>query len=260
VYRLHGYVECRRHLIADQQVRLHRESPRDSDALPLAARELIGVTGQEVAAKGDVLERLDGPVGPLTERQAEQFFERLGHDLADGLPRVERGVRVLEDVLDGARDLPRPTPQPGREALALEGDVPGPVAVQADDTAGERRLPRARLADEGDATLGRNLELDVGQCQRPPVVSRDGPQRESRAAAVGSGPALGRGPARDRLPDLRRADAAHLAAVDHDWRRRRAPAVCDDEAAPRRERAAAAAPPWPRRLTLDPGQYLCAAR
>ena len=45
--RLDGDVERRHRLVADQEVRLHRERAGDADALPLAAGELVRVAAAE---------------------------------------------------------------------------------------------------------------------------------------------------------------------------------------------------------------------
>src|SRR5437899_3352390 len=81
-----------------------------------------------------------GALGPLLVGQPEQLLKRLRDDLADGLAGVERGVGVLEDVLDPAQGLLGPVAGAGDQPSPVEGDLAGPVAVQADDAAGESRL------------------------------------------------------------------------------------------------------------------------
>src|SRR6185437_16774395 len=157
-------------------------------------------------------------------------------DLADGLARVERGVGILEDVLDPAQGLPGPVAGAGDQPSPVEGDLAGPVAVQADDAAGERRLPRARLADDRDARLGWHVELDARQDLRAPVVGGYLTQRQRRGRAAGGPAGDGRGPAGVRRPDLGHPDAPHGAAVDEGGFRRPREALADREAAAGGER------------------------
>ena len=112
--RLHGDVERRGRLVADHQVRVAGEGAGDGDALLLAAGELRRPLEQEA--------RLDAHVGgelvDLGAHGARLGAAELAHgareDLARAPGRVERGVRVLEDHLDGAqgvlRALARPWP------------------------------------------------------------------------------------------------------------------------------------------------------
>ena len=58
--RLHGDVERRDRLVADDQLRLQRERARDPDPLPLAARELVRVAVVVLGAETDPGEQLAG--------------------------------------------------------------------------------------------------------------------------------------------------------------------------------------------------------
>jgi hypothetical protein len=123
----------------------------------------IGIAGQVAAAEGHVLERADHPLGVLAPRHAQQPVQRFGHDLADRLPRVEGGIRVLEDVLDLPQHRHRAVAGAAREPGLLEGDLAGPVPVQPDDAAGQRRLAGAGLADDGHARLPGHVQVDAGE-------------------------------------------------------------------------------------------------
>jgi hypothetical protein len=175
---LHGDVQGGGHLVADQQARFGDEGAGDRDPLPLSAGELIGIPGQVAAAEGHVLEHADHPLGLLAAGHPQEPPERLGHDLADRLAGVEGGVRILEDALDLLQDRPRAVPGAGRERGALEGHLAGPVPVQPDDAAGQRRLTRAGLTDHGDARPGRHVQIDAGQDRHRAVIERKSPDRQ----------------------------------------------------------------------------------
>ncbi len=149
--RLHRDVQGRGHLVADQQVGLDDQGTGDSDALALSAGQLVRIPGEEVTAERHIRQRPGSALRPLPVRQPQVLLQRLRNDLADGLAWIERRIGILEDVLHPPQDLPRPDTGTGRQRCALERDVAGPVAVQADDAAGERGLSRAGFADHGDA-------------------------------------------------------------------------------------------------------------
>ena len=94
---------------------LHDERAGDHDALALAARQLVRVAAREVGGRSQAgrLERREHPPLPLGATDAELVDDqRLGHEVADRLLRVERLVRVLEDELDPpsvVAQLARPT-------------------------------------------------------------------------------------------------------------------------------------------------------
>ena len=58
----HDRVDGAERLVHEQDVRVDRESPRDADALLLAARELAGVPIGERAVESDRVEQFEGVV------------------------------------------------------------------------------------------------------------------------------------------------------------------------------------------------------
>ena len=97
-----------------------RERAGDADALPLAAGELVRVAVVVLRVEPDQLEQvlhraLDAVLG-LDVLQPE----RRADDRADGVPRVQRRVRVLEDHLDVAAQRPHPAVGQVRDVPALE--------------------------------------------------------------------------------------------------------------------------------------------
>ncbi len=67
--------------------------------LPLSAGELVRVAIDVLGIEPHDLEHLLAALLALLARPHPVDDQRLGHDLAEGHPRVERGIRVLEDEL-----------------------------------------------------------------------------------------------------------------------------------------------------------------
>ena len=156
--RLHRDVERGEDLVAQHQPRPRRERPCDRDALSLAARELVREAGREGGVEPDVLERLLDAGAALLAVQTEEQLERTPHDLMHALARVERRVRVLEDELDLAPDVPRTRLDGRREAPALERDPAGERAAAArrwSSRSSTCRCPTRRRARTSRARAGR---------------------------------------------------------------------------------------------------------
>src|SRR5690606_14643948 len=95
-------------------------------------------------------------------RAAEEpvHLERRLEDRADGLARVQRRERVLEDHLDRTAKCLRAL-RSRIELAAFEDDPTGGRPIQARDHASGGRLAAARLADEAERLAARNLEADA---------------------------------------------------------------------------------------------------
>ena len=202
-------VERRDGLVADDQRGLHGEGARDAHALPLAARELVrvavGVLRQEPDVPEQILHarRARVPVG-----HDPVHAERLGQDLADGHPGVERAVGVLEDHLDPAPEGPEGGLVERREVLAFEEDRPARRPLELQDAPPRRRLAAARLADEAEGLAAADREAH-------PVHRADHPG--GAAEQAGAHVEL-----LDELPDLEQRRVAHWsdlreAGVNRGW-------------------------------------------
>ena len=179
--RLHRDVQRRGDLVADQHVRLGDQGAGDRDPLPLAAGQLIRDSGTgSCPPSATSSQHLGDPVGLLAAGQAEEALHRLGHDLADGLPRVERGIRVLEHVLDLPQHLPRdgagrPGPaarraaSPRRSSPAAARRCSGPAWSCPSRTRRPRRRSPARAGP--------------GRCRTAPARRGSGPRRRGPRAA-----------------------------------------------------------------------------
>ena len=107
---LDRHVERGEGLIGDQQLGLHRQRPRDADPLPLSSGELPGVLVGIAGAQPDLGQEVGHPLPPLPRRSDLVHVEDLQQRVANGLARVERCVRVLEDDLHS---------RPERDELSL---------------------------------------------------------------------------------------------------------------------------------------------
>ena len=86
--RLHGDVEGRRRLVADDDLGPHDEGARDGDALALAARELAGIAVGEARGQADTFQHLERAAPPLGRRADTMDRQRKGHDRRNGPARV----------------------------------------------------------------------------------------------------------------------------------------------------------------------------
>ena len=104
---LDRHVERGHRLVEDQHLGPQRQRAGDADALPLAAGELVRVPVAVLGVEADGAQQVSRPsaAGLVAAVQAVDA-QRLGDDLVDRHPRVERGERVLEDDLQVAPQRP----------------------------------------------------------------------------------------------------------------------------------------------------------
>ena len=95
---------CRDALVCGRE----RQSPRDRDALPLPAGELVREEVGGPFGQAHEVEQLKNPLANFARRQRLVGDERLGDDRADPHARVERGVGILKDRLDRFAVVPSP--------------------------------------------------------------------------------------------------------------------------------------------------------
>src|ERR1700730_5451067 len=99
---LDRHIERRYRLVADGQARPQRQSARDTDALALAAGELVRVVLHLIRPEADLLEQFGDPLPLFASRRQAVDAEWLTHDIASRHPGIERSKRVLEDDLHRA--------------------------------------------------------------------------------------------------------------------------------------------------------------
>ena len=100
--RLDGHVERRGRLIGDEQVRLVGKRHGDHHPLPLPARELVRIAGKAPlgVVDADFVEEVEHALPRRPVGQPAMDLQHLAHLLLDGVQRVERGHRLLEDHRD----------------------------------------------------------------------------------------------------------------------------------------------------------------
>src|SRR5436309_2384493 len=137
-------VEHRDGFVGHQELRIQDEGPRDRYALSLAPGELVRKAEQEVPRRSQprIGERLLDPGLRFGAVPAQAIpDQRLRDDIVDGLFRVQRLVRILEDdleLLPQSLDLDpleafSPQPVPDEDPADDDGDDEG------DEIAAERR-------------------------------------------------------------------------------------------------------------------------
>jgi hypothetical protein len=106
---LHGHVERRGDLVADEEIRLGGERPGDRDPLPLAAGQLRRIALERPARQAHELEQAPHLLLGVPAAEVPQGTRGPGDGAADAVQRVQRVVRVLEDDLDAPARFERPS-------------------------------------------------------------------------------------------------------------------------------------------------------
>src|SRR5919108_733637 len=159
--RLYGDVEGGGDLVADQHRGLGGERAGDRHALAFATRKLIGKAGGGRGGQRHAFEAFPDLRADVALAGGAEQLEPAGDGLADRRARVQRRVRVLEDVLDLAAFLAGAPACGLLEGGAAEADLAGPLVVQAGDAAGRGRLAAAGLTDQRHALVVVDVEVDV---------------------------------------------------------------------------------------------------
>ena len=148
-------------LVTDDQLGIEGEGPGDADTLALAAAELVRVTVVEVGVQTHHPQQLLDPrVLGLAVHDLE-VGERLGDDVADRHPGIERGEGILEDHLEMLALLAQAlAAQPG-ELDAVEDHPARGGRGELGEHAGERRFAASGLTDQPHRLPGPDLEADA---------------------------------------------------------------------------------------------------
>ena len=133
----------------------------DPDPLPLAAGELVRIAVDVLGVQPDQVEQLLHPPPPAAlGHDVGVDLERLADDVADGLPRVQRGVRILEDDLDVATQLAHRGTLLGVDVDSVEGQLAAGRLLQPHQHPAEGRLAAAGLAHDAQGLALVELEGD----------------------------------------------------------------------------------------------------
>ena len=198
------------HLVAQHHLGLRRERAGKVDALLLAAGELVGKAHRELRTQVHHGQQLPNPILLRPAAQPEAHLQRSAENVADPVPRVERGVRHLVDELHPAQlvsGAPAVRPVNG---VPVEADLTPDGGKQAGHDPGQRRLPAARLSDDADGVATFDVDIDVSEdrelrpaVQNLPVAGAhvgDLQRRGFAAVIAGIVVGLGRPPARAGPP------------------------------------------------------------
>ena len=168
-------------VVEDEDARVDGEGARDRDPLPLSARERDAALADDrvvsLRQALDELVRLREPRHPLDLR-----VRQLGQAERDVVPhRGREEERILGDDADRAaqrRELHV------AHVHSVDEHAPRVDVVEARHERGERRLPGARVADEGDRRPGVEREVEVLE-HRPARQVRERDVLEADRAVAG---------------------------------------------------------------------------
>ena len=163
--RLGRDIEAGDDLVRHDELWVKRQRPGDTDALALAARQLVRVAPQKPPRQAYDVEKLrSATAAPGAIAVSQQRLERPHQRRTDGQPRVERGLRVLEDHL-------QPGPKRVEPILIPVGDIDPVVDEfarrrpdQPEHGAADGRLARSGFANEPQRCAPCDVEIDAFQC------------------------------------------------------------------------------------------------
>ncbi len=175
--RLDRYVESRNRLVADDEFRVQRQGPRDSDPLPLAARHLMRISVGEIRVEAAHRQQLAHPVeAPPRVFLDTVHHHRLANDRADLLARVQGAVGILEDDLDAAPQRHQLATDELGDVDAVVEDLAGSRLFEPQDAAAHRRLAATALADQPQGFAAADRQIDaVHRLDVPDMAPRDQP-------------------------------------------------------------------------------------
>ena len=145
--------------LRDRAIETAEETRRKAEEAAAQARTRAEQLAKEARTKADEIQQLLHAAVHAPARERFVRHERLGHDGADPHARVQRGVRVLEDRLHGAPVAADAVGVEAGQRPAVELDGPLGRGVEREQQAHERRLARARLADDADGRPGTHVEV-----------------------------------------------------------------------------------------------------
>ena len=162
--RLYRYIQRAHGLIGHDQLGPADQGAGDGDALALATRELVRILVQIRFLQAHGVQRFDG-LGAQCVVAGSGGVQRLRHDLFDILPRIERGIGVLEHHLEvAARPLQLACGE--RMHIAPQNlDRTAGRLIQRHDKLGQRALAAARFPHDTQALPGLQAQRD--SIQRP---------------------------------------------------------------------------------------------
>ena len=207
---LDGHVERSRRLVAEQDGRLGGERDRDQHALAHPAGELMGIRAARAGPGRGSRRALSSSTArshDCRRGEAAHASRHLGDLRADGLDRIERAQRILEDH---RQPCPQRAPHRPRRARAAERRRARPCRPRAGPPAGRSAMiaRSVRLLPEPDSPTmperapGGHLERDTVDGAEAPARPRDRDgevvDRQDGSSRDGAHGAAARRPARRR--------------------------------------------------------------
>ena len=147
--RLDRDIEGRDRLVADNQLRLVDDRPRDADALALPAGEFMRIAVDLVGQEPHLGHHRLHPLLHLGLLEVgAEGDQRLGDDLTHGHARVQGSQRVLEDDLHLAPQIAHAAIVELGKILAQPDRAPATQGEQAQNGAAEGRFAAAGFTDQ----------------------------------------------------------------------------------------------------------------
>ncbi|MCY1428093.1 hypothetical protein D9M71_439660 [compost metagenome] len=98
-------IQCRGHLVAENQIRLGRQGPGQIDPLLLPAGQFVRTTFSQRARQTNEIQQLTDTLAQSRPLEAEIHLQRATQNSADAVHRVECGVGILKDHLNASELL-----------------------------------------------------------------------------------------------------------------------------------------------------------
>ena len=155
------HIQRRHHLVAHDQFRAQRQRARNHHALLLAAGKLVRIAIADILRQADAVHRLARPPEAIGAVALARQFQRLQHGGEDRHPRVQRGVRVLEDdlvVAAVALELPA---RESQRIDAIMQDGARARLQQEHQRAADRGLARSGFADDAKRLAAADVKIDA---------------------------------------------------------------------------------------------------
>src|SRR2546427_4765208 len=119
---LNGDIQGRDGLVRDDKPGTHGQGTGNTDPLPLAAAELMGITIVMILPQTHLLEKLHHPVSLLLPLGQFMDLQSLAHNVAHPHARVKRGVWILKDNLHLPAHVAHLARREPKEVLSLKDD------------------------------------------------------------------------------------------------------------------------------------------
>ena len=152
-------VERARGFVAQHNLRVRSKGARNGDALLLAARKLAGVIVR-LAGKSHEFEQFERASFGLFLRRAMQFERE--RDVAQHRALGEQ-AEILENHANGLAQIDELLAGIVGHIGAIDEHAARRGTLEQVDAANERRLARARLADDAEHVARLNMQVDIAQ-------------------------------------------------------------------------------------------------